>query len=56
MGREHATGFDKKYMVTFAGGKEWQVGRNNQNLIQVNFKMVAGAQPVLRRLIWLDLN
>jgi hypothetical protein len=28
-------------MITFAGGKEWQVGRNSQNLIQLNFKMVA---------------
>jgi hypothetical protein len=42
MGREHATGFDRKYMVTFAGGKEWQVGRNSQNLIQFNFRMAAG--------------
>lgn len=42
LGREHATGFDLKYTVTFAGGKEWQVGRNKQNLIQLNFKVVAG--------------
>ncbi len=41
-GREHSTGFDRKYLVTFAGGKEWGVGRNKQNLIQLNFKMVVG--------------
>jgi hypothetical protein len=42
LGREHPTSFDRKYLVTFAGGKEWQVGRNKQNLVQLNFKMVAG--------------
>jgi hypothetical protein len=42
LGREHSTGFDRKYLVTFVGGKEWGVGRSKQNLLQLNFKMVVG--------------
>ncbi|WP_207422646.1 TonB-dependent receptor [Desertivirga brevis] len=42
LGREHSTAFDRKYLITFAGGKEWQVGSRKNNVIQLNVKMVAG--------------
>ncbi|HEX8378794.1 MAG TPA: TonB-dependent receptor [Pedobacter sp.] len=42
LGRERSTSFDRKYLVTFVGGKEWGVGRSKQNLIQLNVRMVVG--------------
>ena len=40
LNREHATAFDRKYLLTFVAGKEWKVGDTRQNLIQANFKLV----------------